>query len=197
MLKHCLAALAVVLLFGCTQKQRHLKFGTVRDNPISSDHLIVPGQSIGDISLNENADSVFKVLGKPDSSDAAMGKMVATWFKRHDTTTYETQVFFTRQMGTADEASRVSEIRVTSPDFKTANYLGTGVTGQSIIEKYNFNLVKAAQYKVDSKRFFIFDDVVAGISFEINDKRICTGIIVHEPNENSTAQYLAFHTKMK
>jgi hypothetical protein len=197
MRKHCLTALAVVLLFGCTQNQQHLKFGTVRDNPISSDHLIVPGQSIGDITLNENADSVFKILGKPDSSDAAMGKMVATWIKHHDTTTYETQVFFSRQMGVGDEASRVKEIRVTGPDFKTANYLGTGVTMQSIIEKYNFNLVKAAQYMAGSKRFFIFDDVVAGISFEVNNKRICTGIIVHTPNENSTAQYLAFHTHTK
>src|ERR1700761_3845617 len=100
-------------------------------------------------------------------------------------------------MGTADEASRVSEIRITSPDFKTANYLSTGVPRQSIIEKYGFSLVKVGQYMADGKRVYIFDDVVAGITFEVNNKRICTGIIVHQPNISTTAQYLVFHTKIK
>src|SRR5690606_20623318 len=44
--------------------------------------LIVPGQSIGNISIGMNAGEIEKILGKPDLSDAAMGKAWLTWFSK-------------------------------------------------------------------------------------------------------------------
>src|SRR5687768_7060442 len=52
----------------------NIKPGTTEDN------VIIPGKSIGLLKLNEQAEVVYKLLGKPDKSDAAMGKALATWF---------------------------------------------------------------------------------------------------------------------
>jgi hypothetical protein len=49
---------------------------TISTTKPDSAKLIIPGKSIGLTKIYENADSVFMILGKPDSSDAAMGKMI-------------------------------------------------------------------------------------------------------------------------
>lgn len=45
----------------------------VKNGPVNSDSLIIPGESIGKVVLGENVASL-QVLGEPDLSDAAMGK---------------------------------------------------------------------------------------------------------------------------
>jgi len=204
MLKHCLPAVIAILICGCGQNRPAYKAtdptatevsvtDTTGEKPVPAEQLILPGQSIGTISINENTDSVFSKLGKPDAGDAAMGKSLSTWYAKHDTTGYVTQVFFSKQMGTADEASRAKQIRITSPWFKTMDYMSTGMHLQTIESKKEFNLKKVAQYTDGSKSYFIYDDADAGIAFEIDDKNVCTGIIVHEPGKDVNASYIAFH----
>jgi hypothetical protein len=96
-------------------------------------------------------------------------------------------------MGTTDETSRAKQIRITSPWFKTMDYMGMGMHLQTIESKKEFGLKKSAQYTDGDKQFFIYDDADAGIAFEINDKNVCTGIIVHEPGKDVNASYIAFH----
>ena len=204
MLKHCLLAAIAILICGCMQNKPKSKAtdttttevgisDTTGEKPVPAEQLILPGQSIGTISINENADSVFRKLGKPDAGDAAMGKSLSTWYAKHDTSGYETQIFFSKQMGTADETSRVKQIRITSPWFKTTDYMGVGMHLQTIESKKEFSLKKSSQYTDEGKQFFIYDDADAGIAFEINDKNICTGIIIHEPGKDATSSYIAFH----
>ena len=205
MLKHCFAISAAILLCGCMNSKQGLTAtdsihteasttDTAGQKPIPSEQLILPGQRVGNVSINQNADSVFRALGKPDASDAAMGKSLATWYAGHDTTGYQTQIFFSRQMGTADEASRVKQIRITSPYFKTMDYMSTGMHLQTIESKKEFSLKKCAQYTNNGRQFFIYDDTDAGITFEIDDKNVCSGIIIHEPHKDVMASYIAFHS---
>ena len=204
MLKHCLPAAIAILICGCGQNRSASKAtdttatevsitDTTGEKPVSAQQLILPGQSIGTININENADSVLSKLGKPDAGDAAMGKSLSTWYAKHDTSGYETQVFFSKQMGTADEASRVKQIRITSPWFKTMDYMSTGMHLQTIESKKEFSLKKIARYTNGNRQFFIYNDADAGIAFEIDDRNVCTGIIVHEPGKDVNASYIAFH----
>ena len=95
------------------------------DKPVPLSQLVVPGISVGQTAINEASENVHKRLGKPDGGDAAMGKSVSIWYANHDTSSYLTQMFFTRNMGN-DETSRVKQIRVTSPWFKLNNNLFAG-----------------------------------------------------------------------
>ncbi|WP_091378206.1 hypothetical protein [Mucilaginibacter mallensis] len=166
---------------------------TTGEKPVPVEQLILPGQSIGTIDINENSDSVFRKLGKPDAGDTAMGKSLSTWYTKHDISGYKTQIFFSKQMGAADEVSQVKQIRITSPWFKTMDYMSAGMHLQTIESKKEFNLKKSAQYTDGGKLYFIYDDADAGIAFEIDDKNVCAGIIIHEPRKDATASYIAFH----
>lgn len=89
-------------------------------NTVQPDRLITPGKSIGHIVLNDDVQNVIKQLGKPDSSDAAMGSSLMAWFAKHDITRYRTAVFSHRNMGGKDESiSHIQTILITSPRFKT------------------------------------------------------------------------------
>ncbi|RZK58182.1 MAG: hypothetical protein EOO91_08780 [Pedobacter sp.] len=43
--------------------------------------LIVPGKSIGKFYLGQNVIELDSILGKPDLSDAAMGKAWSIWYR--------------------------------------------------------------------------------------------------------------------
>jgi hypothetical protein len=156
--------------------------------------VIVPGISIGQTTLNESAENIIKRIGKPDASDAAMGKSLSTWYAKHNTAGYQTQLFFSRQMG-VDETSRVKQIRITSPWFKTAGALHVGTPFKNLFA--NFKLSKVATYREKGTTYAVYDDENAGIAFETDDKDLCSGIIVHEPKTTVTANYAAFHPTTK
>ncbi|HEY8914967.1 MAG TPA: hypothetical protein VIM87_00975, partial [Chitinophaga sp.] len=91
-----------LLLFTCCQQQSHTvqetdtTTATAAQQPdtatavtktpvISSEKLVSAGKGIGKIDLGSNADKLTELLGKPDFSDAAMGKAWLTWYsKRRD-----------------------------------------------------------------------------------------------------------------
>jgi len=207
MLKHGFIILAAVLLCGCMQNRQLSNANdttiyqsniadTTGDKPVSPVRLIVPGQSIGDISIDENADSVIDMLGKPDAGDAAMGKSIATWYKKRGTITDQIQIYCERRMGTDSGISKIKIIRITSPGFKTMDYMSTDMHLQTIKSKKEFNLVEIGQYRENDKQYFIYDDNNAGIAFEVDRKNMCTGIIVHDPVKNIIAAVLAFHSKL-
>ncbi len=156
---------------------------------VPADQLITPGESIGHIKLGEPADSVVAVLGKPDSSDAAMGSALMTWFAKHDPQGYRTTIFAHRNMGSADEeASRTKRVLVTSPFFKTKEGLATGASLDKLSETYDLKRVNSL--KAMQKDILVFDDVKNGITFDIDSSsRKCVAITVHVPGD-STARNL-------
>lgn len=161
---------------------------------ISADLLITPGKSIGQITVNEDFDNVQKRLGRPDFSDAAMGSALFTWYAGHDTASYQTSIFGHRNMGGKDENTlRVKKILVTSPDFKTADSVHTGIDLEAI--KTHYNLTQKGQYKTAGYAVNIHADTPKGIAFEINTKNnMCVGIMVFKPG-NEPATYIDMHER--
>ena len=164
------------------------------DKPVPLKLLIVPGVSLGQTTVNEGADNIYKRLGKPDAGDAAMGKSTAIWYAGHDTTGYVTQMYFSRDMGN-DETSRVKQIRVNSPAFKVNNKVHIGAAFS--LAQALYKLKKVATFEEKGKRRSLYDDNKAGIAFETDDRNMITGITVHEPGRNVETTYLPFFPSLK
>lgn len=140
---------------------------------ISPDSLISPGKGIGNIRLGEDANKLTNVLGQPDRSDAAMGASLMLWFAAHNTSGFQISVYAHRNMGAKDESiSHIKQIRITSPAYKTVDGISTGSFLNSI--KKHFTVVKRRVPETD-----IYDDVKAGIAFEMDTADKCSAIIVH------------------
>ncbi len=151
---------------------------------------IIPGKQIGLIQLEQDADSVVARLGKPDRSDAAMGKAWLVWTANHEThSAHETAIYTARNMGVGREVSRVREIRITSDFFHTADSLHTGLRLEEIIAKMP-QLIEVADQSPTSSAKRFYDDVKGGISFEFDQSGVCVAIIVHQKNRKLTDIYL-------
>lgn len=164
------------------------------------DDKIVPGKSVGKIAIGQLPETITSILGKPDSSDAAMGKAWMTWIGKRDVHNNKTElnVYVTYKDSTMKEKV-VKQIRTTSSSFSTPN----GIHVYSSLEEIQKNFPGAkdvATYASATRRFTIYDDVDSGIAFDIvdaNEQRICTGITVHSKGEPVIETYIYLHPDMK
>ena len=169
---------------------------TGSQKPATND-TIVPGKSIGHISLNETAEDVIRALGEPDARDAAMGKALLTWnskpsMKGADTIVNSIEIFTATNFGAKNEASRVKQIRITSPFFKTSEHVSCGSTIAFIKLQFpELKKVTASYTDNAGNTIMIWDDTKTGISFEINEMTKCCGITVHKPGEKAREIYNA------
>jgi hypothetical protein len=163
---------------------------------ISAGRLIVPGISIGNILINENMDSVFQQLGKPDAGDAAMGKSLSTWYLQPKTNDSIMQpqinIYAGRNMGIGREISRVIQIRVTSSQFATSKDIHTGASLTAVTNEFK-NLKKVSVYKTGKNLIDVFSDAANGIAFEFDTTQKCIAIIVYEPTKNVHETYIPVH----
>ncbi|MES2826935.1 MAG: hypothetical protein V4687_02215 [Bacteroidota bacterium] len=162
-------------------------------NPVATAQLIVPGKRIGQISINESGEDVHKKLGVPDAGDAAMGKSISIWFANKDTTSYVTQIYFSRGQED-DDVQRVKQIRVTSPAFKLNNEIGVGSALDRV--KTAYQLIKTATFTEKGVKLFLYDDSKAGIAFDVHNN-VISGITVHEPGREAAKTYLSFFPDLK
>jgi hypothetical protein len=158
--------------------------------------LIAPGKSIGNIALEQNADNLQAILGKPDLSDAAMGKAWLTWFSKvSDTVTGNELNIYTEYKDNELREKVVRQIRITSNEFKTKDGISTGKSldeiskifpGIKLIGRYDAN----TPYPV-----LVYDVLEQGIAFEA-ENNICTGIIIHRNGQRVSEEYITFHPDM-
>jgi hypothetical protein len=160
-------------------------------NTTQSDWLLTPGKGIGHIVLNDDVQNVIRQLGKPDSSDAAMGSSLMVWFAGHNPAGNRTAVFAHHNMGGKDESvSHVQKILVTSPQFKTNDGIGVGATKQEIQKVYT--LKPTSNYTNKAGKVQVYTDLAKGISFEIDSRGKCMGVVIHKANDTASA-YLNMH----
>ncbi len=138
-------------------------------------------------------DSVYQRLGKPDNGDAAMGSSMSTWYTHHQATGYQTSIFAGRNMGSADETTgRVKQIMITSPYFKTAQGLHTGLTYRQIAAVYH---LKEVAVTGKSKQLTLYR-APGGISFEFGTDSLCKSIIVLPANAANGNTYLNYYPSL-
>lgn len=162
---------------------------------IPANRLIVPGKSIGLTKIGQDAEQTAASLGKPDDGDAAMGKSISTWYSKNNRA-YKTQVFSAIQFGTEGDIPKVKSIRINNPFFETATGLKAGSNLKEILVHFPAMLLTGS-YKSFNNAVRVYDDLKAGIAFEIDDKDICVGICVHVTDEKAFVQYLPFESSFK
>jgi hypothetical protein len=171
---------------------------TVKLKPVSNE--IIPGKSIGLTTLGDDAEKLEKSLGKPDLSDAAMGKAWLTWNGKKDEHNNVTQLnIFTAYSNNEMKEKTVQQIRTTSSYFLTADSLHVYSSLNNILKKFP-GVKKSAEYKDDGRTISIYDEKEKGIAFEIaaaNGQQTCTGIIIHKKGESTIDIYRTLHPDMK
>lgn len=196
MMKNSLLLLCCVALFACKQPAQKQNSAdttastadTAKTKTSVANKLITPGRSIGSIVLSEDVTNVSQLLGRPDSSDAAMGSSLMVWYAGHKADGYRTSVFAHRKMGDKDEIiSRIQKILVNSPEYKTAEGLGVGSTADEI--KKSYNLKPTSDYQNKNGKVQVYTDLDKGISFEIDAAGKCVGVVVHQPHDTAAAYF--------
>jgi hypothetical protein len=164
---------------------------------VSTKMLIVPGKSIGNVWLLQNADSLEILLGKPDLSDSAMGKAWLTWFSKvSDTVTGNELNIYTSYKDDKMDMKVVRQVRITSREFKTSAGISTGKSLSEVKESFP-NIKIVGKYDMETNTpVIVYDDVDSGIAFEF-ENNTCSGIILHEIGKKVSEEYLSFHPDMK
>lgn len=168
---------------------------------IGGNPLIVPGESIGKISLGMDASNLQIILGKPNMSDAAMGKAWSTWYgKNRDEHNNKTELdVYTAYKDASMRQQTVQQIRTTSSFFKTENGVHVYSSLDDIKKAYPF-IKRASKYKQNGVNITIFDDRNNGIAFEtapVELQSICIGIIIHQKQKSVNDVYITLHPDMK
>jgi hypothetical protein len=148
--------------------------------------LVVPGRSLGNITLGANAASLT-ALGPASSSDAAMQKAWATWRGRRPASGgAPTQLdVYTAPAGNDVDHHTVQIVRATSPWFHLANGLRPGARLSAIQQVYG-KLPLATAYRVASRPRYLYDDVQRGVAFETDgtaSSSRCQAVLVHLPGK--------------
>lgn len=158
--------------------------------------LIVPGKSIGNIAIEMNADSLQTILGKPDLSDAAMGKAWLTWFSKvSDTVTGNELNIYTEYKNDGMTEKVVRQIRITSDEFLTADGIRTGKSLDDISTVFP-KIKLIGHYDTTTPiPVSVYDATDDGIAFE-TENNICTGIIIHPKGRPVSEEYITFHPDM-
>ena len=160
----------------------------------ASNNVITPGKSIGKAVIGTNADSLELLFGKPDFSDAAMGKAWLTWYgKKRDEHNNKTQLdIYTSYKDTGMREKTVQQIRTTSSYFITENGLHVYASLDEIKQAFP-SVIQIKQNGEDAKKFTVYDDIKDGIAFGIinlNGQQICRAIFVHTKGKKVTDIYI-------
>jgi len=204
-MKYKLIALIALLFIGCNQKKTEIEDkSTVKDpveilQPIPADttFTIIPGVSVGETVLG-NSTETLSVLGKPDFSDAAMGKAWLLWYKQIKEIPKQVKwMIYTTYKDNELKEKVISEIRINSGEYKTESGIGAG-TSFEVIQKEFPKITEFAKYKNQeiNKDIYIYDVPGSGIAFEFisyeGDYAKCTAVIVYPKNKTLNTDYILF-----
>ncbi|WGQ11346.1 hypothetical protein QG516_06720 [Pedobacter gandavensis] len=153
---------------------------------LNRDSLLIPGVSAGNIAIEQDASEALKTLGKPDSSDAAMQKTVAFWYKEHDPRSTSFAIYTVRDTG-SNPIARIRQIRLNSPAYRTED--GLGVSSPLSLLKDKFDLKKVSLSNASPRNYDLYDSH-QGIAFEITAEGNCAAVIIHRKNEPLKETYL-------
>lgn len=192
-----------ICFFSCSDKKTNLEpknavvSDTIKSFPpkvIEEEWAIIPGKSIGLTSLEENVEKLSE-LGKPDFSDAAMGKSWAIWISK-DAEKNELNIYSTYKNSEMKEKV-VRQIRITSSKFETPTEIKTGKSLQEIQKAYpEIKLVGKYTDEKTQKLVEIYDSEKNGIAFEFTQNE-CAAIIVHTKGKKVTEEYITLHPNME
>jgi hypothetical protein len=145
--------------------------------------LIEPGRRVGNLTIGRTLERDLVSLGPQApgaEGDAAMGHIWHRWVGR---TGHELDVYTVRGETGADTDNFVTQVRVTSPAFHTADGLHVGSPYPQIAGRFPIrNSVKTRP------GWRLIDDRRGGIAIEVTAGH-CAGIVVHPRGQGVLQTY--------
>lgn len=194
-----------IAIVGCNNSAKHENQSkdsvkAVAEGPgkiVDAKYLIVPGKSLGQISLGDSLQRVNRLLGNADAGDAAMGKAWAIWYAKDPTTTKTTEYcIFSSYRDSTMKDKDVKEIRATSILYKTQDGFSVDRTLADCKAKFR-GLTEISKYLNEQQdTVTLYDDASTGIGFEFVRGR-STAVSVHQPNNSIQIDYLSPNPKWK
>ncbi len=128
--------------------------------------LILPGKSIGEITLRMELPEVYKKLGQPTGGEGAAGTAWDWWVapKQDHSPAYKTTIRAHVYEGFNEKL--VEAIRVESPFFRTDKGVNTQSTPEQIWEAFP-DLRYSFAAKADNGATEVYADDTRGIAFEL------------------------------
>lgn len=159
--------------------------------PASKAFLIVPGKSVGALSLNENRDSILKHFGLPDAAILKNGDILATRYTKHDSLLGGINIFYKTHTNAKGQAiSLVKSINVTDSNYRIQEGLGVG---DSLINIARIYIVQPYDTFRQQRRLYTTYGTQRGMVFVINPKGVCQSIIIHSQSETDSGVYKPFY----
>lgn len=201
--------IAVVLLgitLGCNRTDQKngfnghdsLAVGDHKTTRTGSAHLITPGRSAGEIILGQDVQEVFKLLGKADDGDAAMGKAWGIWQLKDSAAAGDIAVYSSYR-DTSMTAKDVKQIVVSAANYATKEGLHKGSSLEEI--RAVFPDIKLAESDVKGKdTLMIYDAPGKGIAFDLKKEGAqlrSVAITVHPEKVSVNSTYLTIHPGWK
>lgn len=170
-----------------------------RKQPVE-DNLIIPGERVGRIYLGMDDSLIAKLLGNPDSGNAAMGKAWMTWESGRDEHNNATQLeIFTTYSDNTMRQKTVQQIRTTSSKFRTPAGLAV-YSSLADLQRVHSDLKKVATYAADNRPLSLFDDEAQGIAYEVvtaGNQELCTAIIIYPKGKSVFTGYRLLYPELQ
>lgn len=165
--------------------------------------LIVPGGSIGKITIGEKTEDL-QMLGRPQKSDAGMCKSLGSWFYGDSTNGIRKELDIFSECDPADSMRpHVKWIRTTDPVFKTENGLGVNSSFEKIKAVFpSMETIGTFTAENDGHDMVLMNKADAGITFEIEAEKgepsgKCRGVVAGKPGEKVPSLYFTFYKDLK
>ncbi len=194
-----LLVLAATMLGACNSNNKiELSSDSTKYEPVAKDVLIVPGQSIGKIRIGQNVKELDSILGKPDFSDAAMGKAWTIWYEGDTSKSKKDEIaIYSSYADSTMRTKDVKQIRITAEKYSTTQQLNTGNIRFDFKVKYP-DFKKVATY-FDTKlgdTVKVVDSKSNGIAVEFL-RGIGRAITVHKKGETVNTSYFTLYPNFK
>jgi hypothetical protein len=158
------------------------------DSMVTQDLMILPGTSIGGVSLGPDGLQELKKLGKPYRVDRGMSQTREVWKWSRPEGRLDTFFVHTVSNGVIDarppDGVTIDLIRSTVARFKTSSDIGVGST----LDQIRKSFTDLAPVEGNPT---IFDDVKSGIAFEFSTApighSICIAVMIHPPGKSNVA----------
>ncbi len=173
----------------------HLESG--QEKIVDSRFLVVPGRSVGEISLREDMTEVGEKLGRPDAGDAAMGKAWGIWYSNDSSNGQKDELaIYSSYRDTSMVIKDVKQIRITSSKFRTQDGFTTGLSEADTKLKFPAMERVSSYLNQNKDTVMVYDARQDGIGFEfLKGKSI--SLTVHPMNQSVNGTYLTLHPEWK
>lgn len=158
---------------------------------------VVAGNSIGDFLIEQEMEesNLFNRLGEVDSADAAMCKSWSIWYLENKNAPIHPAPEFDVYSACdadIDMKKSIQVMRLSEVDFEMDNGISFGANVSVLKESYPEAVELSFTDAVSDTIVKVYDDVAAGIAFELRNEEI-RAVIVHVPNQGIENMYLPFY----